>query len=54
VAVILFVLGTLNDAFMALFVTVVLPATLINTIIMVVLYPVATAILKRSRLTSAA
>jgi len=54
VSVILFVLGTVNKTFIVLFVGVVLPAVLLNTIIIIVLYPIALTIMKRSRLTSAA
>ena len=46
----LFILGAdVGAGFAALFATVVLPATLVNTIVMVVLYPVANTILKRSQ-----
>lgn len=46
----LFILGVdVGAGFFALISTVVLPATIINTIIMVVVYPVVEAILKRSQ-----
>jgi hypothetical protein len=41
-----------NTPFMALFVAGVLPAVALNTIIMVILYPVAQSIVKRTQLTS--
>ncbi len=44
-----FIVG-LPGSFVALFAAVVLPATAVNTITMLVLYPVATTILKRTRL----
>ncbi|MEC1261692.1 tryptophan transporter [Bacillus swezeyi] len=39
-----------NQGFIALFTVVVLPATLINTIAMVVIFPIVQSIMKRSRL----
>jgi hypothetical protein len=42
----------LPGPFAALFATVVLPAAAVNTIVMVVLYPVAASILKRTKITS--
>lgn len=49
-SIILFFLGIdLDDGFLVLFTTVVLPATLINTIIMVIVYPIVQTILKRSQ-----
>jgi hypothetical protein len=41
----------LPGPFVALFAAVVLPATVVNTIVMIVLYPVATSILKRTKFT---
>ncbi|WP_338451334.1 tryptophan transporter [Niallia oryzisoli] len=41
----------LPGPFAALFATVVLPAAAVNTIVMIVLYPVATSILKRTKVT---
>jgi hypothetical protein len=40
----------LPGPFVALFAAVVLPATVVNTITMVILYPVATTVLKRTKL----
>jgi hypothetical protein len=40
----------LPGPFVALFAAVVLPATVVNTLAMVVLYPVATTVLKRTKL----
>lgn len=48
-----FIVG-LPGAFIGLFGAVVLPAAVVNTIAMVVLYPVATTIMKRSDMTSTA
>jgi hypothetical protein len=45
----LFILGLLDGAFIALFLTIVLPAAAVNTIIMVVVYPIVQGIMKRSR-----
>jgi hypothetical protein len=42
----------LPGPFIALFAAVVLPATAVNTITMVVLYPVATTVLKRTKITT--
>jgi hypothetical protein len=42
----------LPGPFVALFAAVVLPATAVNTIAMVVLYPVATTVLKRTKLSA--
>lgn len=46
-----FIVG-LPGPFVALFAAVVLPATAVNTITMVILYPVATTVLKRTKLTT--
>ncbi|WP_160724623.1 tryptophan transporter [Bacillus sp. USDA818B3_A] len=40
--------------FTALFVAAVLPATVLNTIVMVILYPIAQSIVKRTKLTTSA
>jgi len=45
-----FIVG-LPGPFAALFATIVLPTAAVNTIVMVILYPVATSILKRTKLT---
>lgn len=46
----LFILGAdVGVGFVGLFLTVVLPATAVNTIVMIVIYPVVQAILKRSQ-----
>jgi hypothetical protein len=42
----------LPGPFVALFAAVVLPATAVNTITMVILYPIATTVLKRTKLTT--
>jgi hypothetical protein len=42
----------LPGPFVALFAAVVLPATAVNTITMVILYPIATNVLKRTKLTT--
>lgn len=42
----------LPGPFAALFATVVLPAAAVNTIVMIVLYPVAASILKRTKITN--
>ncbi len=44
-------IAELPGPFAALFASVVLPAAAVNTIVMVVLYPVAVSILKRTKLT---
>lgn len=50
----LFVLGAdLGVGFGALLLTVVLPATAVNTIVMIVIYPIAQTIMKRSQLATA-
>src|SRR5690625_4735619 len=47
----LFILGAdVGAGYLTLLLTVVLPATAVNTIVMIVIYPVAQAIMKRSRL----
>lgn len=42
----------LPGPFVALFAAVVLPATAVNTLVMVVIYPVATTVLKRTKLST--
>lgn len=42
----------LPGPFVALFAAVVLPATVVNTIVILILYPIATNVLKRTKLTS--
>jgi hypothetical protein len=42
----------LPGPFVALFAAVVLPATVVNTIVMLILYPIATNVLKRTKLTT--
>lgn len=46
----LFIAGTLN-AFLGFFVSVVLPTTVMGTIAMIIIYPIAQQIIKRTRLT---
>ncbi|WP_249870173.1 tryptophan transporter [Oceanobacillus saliphilus] len=53
-SVALFILGLMEGGFLALFVGVVLPAAVVNTIIMVVVYPVVQGIMKRSKPITAA
>ena len=48
-AVALFIVGLMEGGFLALFVGIVLPATVVNTIIMIVTYPVVQGIMKRSK-----
>lgn len=48
-----FFIANLPAPFTALFVAAVLPATVLNTVVMVILYPVAQSIVKRTKLTSA-
>jgi len=45
----LFIVGLMEGGFIALFIGVVLPATVVNTLIMAVVYPIVQGILKRSR-----
>ncbi|WP_067729804.1 tryptophan transporter [Oceanobacillus damuensis] len=45
----LFILGVMEGGFLALFIGIVLPATVVNTIIMIVVYPVVQGIMKRSK-----
>lgn len=45
----LFILGLLEGGFIPLFLTIVLPAAVVNTIIMVVVYPIVQGIMKRSQ-----
>ncbi|MBB6454676.1 hypothetical protein HNQ94_003165 [Salirhabdus euzebyi] len=44
----LYIVGLLEGAFLALFTLVVLPATVANTVIILVLYPILQTIMKRS------
>jgi hypothetical protein len=48
-----FFIAGLPAPFIALFVAAVLPATVLNTVVMVILYPVAQSIVKRTKLTAA-
>ncbi|MFC4024522.1 tryptophan transporter [Oceanobacillus longus] len=48
-AVALFIVGLMEGGFLALFIGIVLPATVVNTIIMIVTYPVVQGIMKRSK-----
>lgn len=45
----LYVVGLMDGAFTVLFVTVVLPAAALNTVFLIIIYPVVQQILKRSR-----
>lgn len=45
----LFIVGLLEGGFIAMFLAIVLPATAVNTLVMVVIYPVVQGILKRSQ-----
>ncbi|MBP2004125.1 tryptophan transporter [Halobacillus andaensis] len=45
---VLFVIGMMEASFGAMFVTIVLPTAIINTVAMVIIYPVAQTILKRT------
>ena len=47
-SVALFIVGLMEGGFLALFVGIVLPATALNTIIMIVIYPIVQGIMKRS------
>jgi hypothetical protein len=47
-----YLLVGLPGPFVALFAAVVLPATVVNTIVMLILYPIATNVLKRTKLTT--
>lgn len=47
-----YLLVGLPGPFVALFAAVVLPATVVNTITMIILYPVATTVLKRTKLST--
>lgn len=48
-SVALFIVGLLEGAFTQLFIVVVLPATVANIILMVIIYPIAQSIMKRSQ-----
>ncbi|MFD1037666.1 tryptophan transporter [Virgibacillus byunsanensis] len=45
----LYIVGLMEGAFMLLFLTVVLPAAALNTVFMIIVYPVVQRILKRSQ-----
>ncbi|MCT1578654.1 tryptophan transporter [Oceanobacillus kimchii] len=47
-SVTLFIIGLMEGGFFALFASIVLPATIINTVIMIIIYPIVQTILKRS------
>ncbi|MDY0406237.1 tryptophan transporter [Virgibacillus sp. 179-BFC.A HS] len=47
-SVTLFVLGLMEGGFFALFVGIVLPAAAVNTIVMIVIYPIVRSIMKRT------
>ncbi|GEN85671.1 tryptophan transporter [Oceanobacillus sojae] len=49
-SVALFVLGFLEGGFLALFAGIVLPAAVMNTVIMLVVYPIVEGIMKRSKM----
>ncbi|MFC2949983.1 tryptophan transporter [Virgibacillus sediminis] len=48
-SVALFIVGMMEGGFLALFLAVVLPAAAVNTILMVILYPIVQGIFNRSR-----
>ncbi|PXW91453.1 tryptophan transporter TrpP [Streptohalobacillus salinus] len=52
-AMALFVIGQMGGSFLALFVAVVLPATLFNVVFTIILYPIINNILARSQMTFA-
>ena len=45
----LFMLGLMEGGFLTLFIAIVLPATVINTIAMVIVYPITQGIMKRAQ-----
>ncbi|GAA0438298.1 tryptophan transporter TrpP [Lentibacillus halophilus] len=45
----LYIIGLMNGAFPLLFATIVLPAAALNTVFMIVIYPIVQSILKRSQ-----
>jgi hypothetical protein len=45
----LFIVGLMEGGFFALFIGVVLPAAVVNTLLMAVIYPIVQGIMKRSR-----
>ncbi|WP_369813844.1 tryptophan transporter [Halolactibacillus sp. JCM 19043] len=49
----LFVIGQMPGSFIALFVAVVLPATLFNVVFTIILYPIVKSILQRSQMSFA-
>ncbi|WP_087973351.1 tryptophan transporter [Oceanobacillus rekensis] len=48
-SVALYILGLMEGGFLALFVGMVLPAAVLNTIIMIIVYPIIQSIMKRSK-----
>ena len=52
-AMALFVIGQMPGSFIALFVAVVLPATLFNVVFTIILYPIVKSILQRSQMSFA-
>jgi hypothetical protein len=48
-SVALYILGLMEGGFLALFIGMVLPATVLNTIIMIIVYPIIQGIMKRSK-----
>lgn len=45
----LFILGLMEGGFLTLFIAIVLPATVVNTIAMVIVYPITQGIMKRAQ-----
>ncbi|MBU5468352.1 tryptophan transporter [Virgibacillus sp. MSJ-26] len=45
----LFILGLMEGGFLTLFIAIVLPATVVNTIAMVIIYPITQGIMKRAQ-----
>ncbi|WP_284139489.1 MULTISPECIES: tryptophan transporter [unclassified Virgibacillus] len=48
-SVALYIVGLMEGGFLALFIGIVLPAALVNTLVMIVIYPIVTSILKRTQ-----
>ncbi len=48
----LFIVSLLDGAFIPMFITVVLPAAVVNTIVMTVIYPIVQGIMKRQTITA--
>jgi len=44
----LYIVGLMEGGFIAMFLTIVIPATVVNTIVMVIIYPVVQRIIKRA------